>query len=113
MTVVEAVKSSGQSWKPEDGPATIRTTSGAVYVVDGRRRISGGSVSVRDAFVCGAVDHPDGRIRVPGIVVGLRMEIVTSAGPVYSSVVAEIVPAAAEEARGAGGERSGPWPRTA
>ena len=113
MRLMEAVKSGGKSWKPEDGPATVRTTSGAMYVVDGRRRITGGSLSVRDAFVCGAVDHPDGRIRVPEIVVGLRMEIVTSAGPVYSSIVAEIVPTAAEGARGPGAERSGQWPRTA
>ncbi|HLE44264.1 MAG TPA: hypothetical protein VJB36_09645 [Methylomirabilota bacterium] len=113
MKVVEAVKSGGQRWKPEDGPATIRTASGALYVVDGRRRIRGGSLSVRDAFVCGAVDHPDGRVRVPEIVVGLRMEIATSAGPVSSSAVAEIVPTEAEGAREADDERSGPWPRTA
>ncbi|MBI4010669.1 MAG: hypothetical protein HY359_00050 [Candidatus Rokubacteria bacterium] len=113
MTAVETVRSGGQRWKPEDGPVTIRTASGAVYLVDGRRRISGGTLSVRDAVVCGAVDHPDGPIRVPEIVVGLRMEIVTSAGPVYSSIVTEIVPTAAEAARAAGDERSGPWPRTA
>lgn len=98
-----------QRWTPEDGPATIRTASGAVYVVDGRRRIRGGSLSVRDAFVCGAVDRPDGRVRVPEVVVGLRMEIVTSAGPVYSSPVAEIVRGESERA----GERSDAWPRTA
>ena len=98
-------------WTPEDGPAEIRTASGARYRVDARRRVHGGSLAVQDAFVCGAVDHPDGPVRVPDVVVGLRMEIATHTGPVYSSVVTAIVPEAAAEAETAG--RSATWPRTA
>jgi hypothetical protein len=107
----DVVTAGGGRWRPEDGPAEIRTASGARYRVDARRRIRGGSLSVEGAVVCGAVDHPDGRIRTREIVIGLRMEIVTSAGPVYSSVVTEIVPGAAEE--GEADERSATWPKTA
>ena len=98
-------------WAPEDGPAEIRTASGARYRVDGRRQVRGGALAVEDAFVCGAVDRPDGPVRVPDVVVGLRMEIATHTGPVYSSVVTAIVPEAAAETGPAG--RSATWPRTA
>jgi hypothetical protein len=98
-------------WTPEDGPAEIRTASGARYRVDGTRRVRGGSLAIQDAFVCGAVDRPDGPVRFPDVVVGLRMEIATQTGPVYSSVVTAIVPEAAPEAETAG--RSATWLRTA
>jgi hypothetical protein len=96
--VMEPRTSEVTIWRPEDGPATIRTASGASYMVDGRRRIRGGSLALARAFLSGAVDHPDGRVRVVHVAVGLRMEIVTDAGCVYSSVVTEIVrDAGAEE----------------
>jgi hypothetical protein len=89
VTATEA-RSSVRTWAPEDGPATVRTASGATYVVDGDGRIRGGSLGVAEAVVCGAVDPPDGRIRGPGIVVGLRMAMATPSGLLYSSAVAEI-----------------------
>ena len=98
-------------WAPEDGPAEVRAAPGARYRVDGHRRIRGGSLAVADGFVCDAVDRPDGPVRVPDVVVGLRMEIATHTGPVYSSVVTAIVPEAAAETEPAG--RSATWPRTA
>ncbi len=76
--VMEPRTSEVTIWRPADGPATIRTASGARYMVDGRRWIRGGSLA--RAVVCGAVDHPDGHVRVPHVAVGLRMEIVRGAG---------------------------------
>jgi len=97
--VMEPGTSRVSVWRPEDGPATIRTASGTTYAVDGRRRIRGGSLPLRQGVLCGAVDQPDGRIRVPHVAVGLRLEIATEAGCIYSSAVTEIVREADQEAR--------------
>lgn len=97
--VMEPGTSRVSTWRPEDGPATIRTASGTTYAVDGRRRIRGGSLALRQGLLCGAVDQPDGRIRVSYVAVGLRLVVATEAGCVYSSAVTEIAREADQEAR--------------